>query len=43
MDGFESDKPGKCEKCGMDLVEKVATTEEAALEVTETAAEVPKA
>ena len=43
MDGFESDKPGKCEKCGMDLVEKVATTEEAASEVTETAAEAPKA
>ena len=43
MDGFESDKPGKCEKCGMDLVEKVAATEEAASEVTETAAEVPQA
>jgi rubrerythrin len=22
MDGFTSDKPGKCPKCGMDLVEK---------------------
>jgi hypothetical protein len=22
MDGFASDKPGKCPKCGMDLVEK---------------------
>jgi len=22
MDGFTSDKPGKCAKCGMDLVEK---------------------
>ena len=22
MDGYTSDKPGKCPKCGMDLVEK---------------------
>ncbi len=37
MDGFESDKPGKCEKCGMDLVEKPAVEEAAA--VAETVAE----
>lgn len=28
MDGFESDKPGRCEKCGMELVEKPAVAEE---------------
>jgi hypothetical protein len=27
MDGFESDKPGKCEKCGMELVEKPSAEE----------------
>ena len=36
MDGFESDKPGKCEKCGMDLVQKVEAPEMAE-EVTESA------
>lgn len=33
MDGFTSDKPGKCAKCGMDLIEMpadvTATTETA--------------
>lgn len=28
MDGFESAQPGKCEKCGMELVEKPVLTEE---------------
>ena len=28
MDGFMSDKPGKCEKCGMDLVEMPAVSGE---------------
>ena len=36
MDGFTSDQPGKCEKCGMDLVEKPAV-DEAAQAVTEAA------
>ena len=27
MDGFESDHPGKCERCGMDLVETVMPAE----------------
>ncbi len=26
MDGFTSDKPGKCEKCGMDLIEMPSET-----------------
>ena len=28
MDGFVSDKPGKCQKCGMDLVEMPAVSGE---------------
>ncbi len=33
MDGFTSDKPGKCEKCGMQLVEAPAMPAEAPAEV----------
>lgn len=30
MDGFESDMPGKCEKCGMELLEAEVPVETAA-------------
>jgi hypothetical protein len=40
MDGFTSDKPGKCEKCGMELIEtdvpaETAPAAEAAAQPTE--------
>lgn len=33
MDGFTSDQPGKCEKCGMELIEAPAMLAEVPAEV----------